>query len=137
MKRILVGVAAVFVACEPAPGTPGAKVWFASSAYLEATHAAGSTFPGSSWSSTECVRLTREELSREQLAYLESLTLERRTPYCISDGWEYSQLVVGDSSGPPSTYTSHEAGKCGEKVDGGVELNFDFSVFADAGTSCH
>lgn len=142
MTRLLWGVLVVFAGClppPPAPGTPGASVWFETSAKIEVSHSAGSTFPGQSWSETKCVVLERAALSADQTSFLESLTLLPLTDVCSADGWRYEQIKVIDADGSSATYRSDASSiaRCQLNPVPLARLPAEvFGRFANTGTPC-
>jgi hypothetical protein len=148
MSRMLLGVSVLFIGCGsslsadgvvdagPALGTPGANVWFDSSDSIQVTYAWATTFPGSSGSGAECVRLTRAELSAEQSTYLDTLTLDPFRKAWCADGYSYVEVRVNETNGASAIY--RDTGCEGQAIaDAGVMLPQGvWSHFQNTGASC-
>jgi hypothetical protein len=93
----------------PAPGTPGAHIWFESSVKLDVMESGyiGSIFGSPSHSSCSVWSYSRESLTEAQLKVLTAVTLQ---PFpagmaCTMDGYSYVKASITDRDGTTAIYT--------------------------------
>jgi len=93
-----------------ASGTPGAHLWFRSSAKLDVkrytfydtwgTNAAPPSSSCTAWS------FTRDTLTETQQSILDSATLQElpSSDSCTADGFDYCEAIISDQDGSAATY---------------------------------